>query len=401
MLSRFTKKGGSSEDSADASESSALSAASLKLETLRNSLPSVSTTSAAAQLQAVKEKHAAKYSETKTQLFSVLEPTPELEAAFPDSLNCKKDDSDKALRWRYVNYAPPEAGAEVGLVSAAELVSGSNVGDSKYGAKLDSASASLSKAAGVDVKALTVQGVQEAEDSLKLRTNGVGYACGMCVSGSLVRANVICTLDDFNVPIVQIQLNHPKIPKLASIIDVPVGTQEIPVPFLAVPCTALGLFGLVMTVTVQLIYEGEDVMKNEGQTIGDVKASASEGVGKAVSGVKSGMQRIFGAKKSMFGGKKAEEEKEEAPALAETPAAETSAAPAEVAVPAADKKDIKDFKQVRVHLGLSFCIQDAMGILAFAVPETPVWMFDTTIDADKLKEARKVAKEKTKAALGK
>ena len=82
-------------------------------------------------------------------------------------------------------------------------------------------------ATGVDVKAMAAEGIKEAEDALVLRTNGVGYSSGFCISKELVKANIICTLDDHNVPMVQIQLDHHKIPKIASIIDVPLGSQEV------------------------------------------------------------------------------------------------------------------------------------------------------------------------------
>mmetsp|Transcript_21893 Transcript_21893/g.45605 ORF Transcript_21893/g.45605 Transcript_21893/m.45605 type:complete len:417 (+) Transcript_21893:115-1365(+) len=370
------------------------------LDGLRSSL---SNMSAVEQMKEIKSKQADKFNATSSQLMSYLAPTEELVSAFPNPLNGKGDESDKNLKFRYVKYIPPpEAQASVDAAPAktpATSESNENV-PTEIPAQVDTAAVTANaipttmqdkvmSATGVDVKAMAAEGIKEAEDALVLRTNGVGYSSGFCISKELVKANIICTLDDHNVPMVQIQLDHHKIPKIASIIDVPLGSQEIPVPFLALPTTALGLFGFIMTVNVQLLYEGEEDVANEGLTITDAKASAREGAGKMMSGMKS----LNPFKKEKILPAEPPVEPSEAATTTNNPATR----PASIST--STDKNIAEFKKIKVSMGLSFRIEDITGILSVSIPEMPLWVVDNTIDAEELKKAKEAAASaKAKAA---
>ncbi|GMH51840.1 hypothetical protein TrRE_jg3288 [Triparma retinervis] len=185
---------------------------------------------------------------------------------------------------------------------------------------------------------------------------------------------------------VQVQLNHPKIPKIASIIDVPLGSQEIPVPFLALPTTALGLFGFIMTVNVQLLYEGDEELANEGQTASEAKAAAKEGAGKVMSSFKS-----F----NPFAKTKKVNVKTETAASTPTPPAEGEKAKSN-SISLSTERNITEFKKIKIALGFNFRIEDITGIISISIPELPIWVMDAAVDAEELKKAKVKAQQKAK-----
>ena len=261
------------------------------------------------------------------------------------------------------------------------------------------------RSTGVDVKAMAAEGAKDAESSLVLRTNGVGYSSGFCVSKELLKANIICTLDDHNLPMVQVQLDHPKIPKMASIIDVPLGTQEIPVPFLALPTTALGLFGFIMTVNLQLLYPGDGDVANGGQTASEAAAAAKAAAAGAAATAKDGAGKVATGVKSFNPFKKSEKiipgttpPEQAGGAEKGTGATEEAAAPEEEgsarskSISMSSERKISDFDKIKISLGFNFRIEDVTGIISISIPELPIWVMDASVDADELKKAKEKAK---------
>lgn len=247
---------------------------------------------------------------------------------------------------------------------------------------------------GVDVKAMAATGIKDAESSLVVRTNGVGYSCGFCVSSELLKANIICTLDDYNLPMVQVHLDHPKIPKMASTIDVPLGTQEVPVPFLALPSTVLGLFGFIMTFNLQLLYEGDEDCALAGQTASEAAAvakaaaagaakTAKDEAGKAIKGVKS-WNPFKKRTTSATTDDKGTRATEEAPKLEEAGRLKS--------ISMSSDRKISDFTKIKISVGFNFRVEDNTGIISISIPELPIWVMDATVDADELKKAKDKAK---------
>jgi hypothetical protein len=244
---------------------------------------------------------------------------------------------------------------------------------------------------GVDVKAMAATGIKDAESSLVVRTNGVGYSCGFCVSSELLKADIICTLDDHNLPMVQVHLDHPKIPTMASIIDVPLGTHSVPVPFLSLPSTVLGLFGFVMTFNLQLLYEGYEDCANAGQTAEEAAAAARVGAGKVIKGVKS--FNPFKKSESIIPEITAAEQIDKGTRATEEAAAqeETGSKRLKSISMSSDRK-ISDFTKIKISVGFNFRVEDNTGIISISIPELPIWVMDATVDADELKKAKDKAK---------
>lgn len=86
-----------------------------------------------------------------------------------------------------------------------------------------------------------------------------GVRCGFCFRGEIVKLTIGAIVDSDGTPSIKIIIDHHRIPLAYNTFILPVGRQELPIPFLSIACPGVCVFGLVLVVHSRFLKRAEDL----------------------------------------------------------------------------------------------------------------------------------------------
>ena len=86
-----------------------------------------------------------------------------------------------------------------------------------------------------------------------------GIKCGFCYKGEIVRMIIGAIVDVDGTPSIKVIIDHKRVPAAYSTHILPIGKQEIPLPFLSIACPGVCVLGIVLVVHSRLLKDLEEV----------------------------------------------------------------------------------------------------------------------------------------------